>query len=147
MHIIDIVINTRLTLLRPTISFIVKFIDHTNISYVFIIQIPFIFLLLELLSIMVFSTIDLFRAKVYFVSYFDFIPKCNGNRSNPVTSMYLKISSSNYNAVDNNQLDLNEPHSKQGLIVYNNSLTVVCFYIYNMSLHLVSEFCYEFDGV
>ena len=60
MHIIDIVINTRLTLLRPTISFIVKFIDHTNISYVFIIQIPFIFLLLELLSIMVFSTIDLF---------------------------------------------------------------------------------------
>ena len=87
------------------------------------------------------------RAKVYFVSNFDFITKCNGNRSNPVTSLYLKITSSNYIAVDNNQLDLNEPHSKQGLIVYNNSLTVVCFYIYNMSLHLVSEFCYEFDGV
>ena len=32
MHIIDIVINTRLTLLRPRISFIVKIIDHANIS-------------------------------------------------------------------------------------------------------------------
>ena len=60
MHIIDIVINTRLTLRRPRISFIVKFIYHSNISYFFIIQIPFAFLLLELLSIMVFSTIDLF---------------------------------------------------------------------------------------
>ena len=54
MHIIDIVINTRLPLLRRRISFIVKFIDHSNISYFFIIQILFIFLLLELLSIMVF---------------------------------------------------------------------------------------------
>ena len=54
MHIIDIVINTRLTLRRPRISFIVKFIDHSNISYFFIIQIPFAFLLLELLSIMSF---------------------------------------------------------------------------------------------
>ena len=60
MHIIDIVINTRLTLRPPRISFIVKFIDHSNISYFFIIQIPFAVLLLELLSIMVFSTIDLF---------------------------------------------------------------------------------------
>ena len=59
MHIIDIVINTRLPLLRRRISFIVKFIDHTNISSVFIIQIPFTFLLLKLLSIMVFSTIYL----------------------------------------------------------------------------------------
>ena len=75
------------------------------------------------------------RAKVYFVSNFDFITKCNGNRSNPVTSLYLKITSSNYIAVDNNQRDLNEPHSKQGLLVYNNFLTVVCFCIYNMSLH------------
>ena len=54
MHIIDIVINTRLPLLRRRISFIVKFIDHSNISYFFIIQILFIFLLLELLSIMSF---------------------------------------------------------------------------------------------
>ena len=54
MHIIDIVINTKTTLLRPRISFIVKFIDHSNISYFFIIQIPFTFLLLELLSIMSF---------------------------------------------------------------------------------------------
>ena len=59
MHIIDIVINTRLTLLRPRISFIVKIIDHANISCFFIIQLIFTFLLLELLSIMAFSTIYL----------------------------------------------------------------------------------------
>ena len=62
MHIIDIVINTRLTLLRPRISFIVKFIDHSNISYFFIIQLLFSFLLFKQWSIIVFL-----RAKVYFV--------------------------------------------------------------------------------
>ena len=65
MHIIDIVISTKATLLRRRISFIIKFIDHSNISYFFIIQIPFAFLLLELLSSMVFSTIDLFFAPKY----------------------------------------------------------------------------------
>ena len=59
MHIIDIVINTKATLLLPRISFIVKIIDHANISCFFIIQLIFTFLLLELLSIMVLSTIYL----------------------------------------------------------------------------------------
>ena len=148
MHIIDIVINTRLPLLRRRISFIVKFIDHSNISYFLLFKYHLLFYYLNYWVLWFFY--NWFICKWLAPKYILYqILISSWNVTEIEVTRYFLVSKNILHsiAVDNNQLDLNEPHSKQGLLVYNNFLTVVCFCIYNMSLHLVSEFCYEFDGV